>query len=61
MTTRASPTPDEGPVVDDLGFWACILDVSEAQLEFAVRMVGPDAHAVARYMSMLKPQGADSH
>ncbi len=44
---------DEGPVVDDLGFWACVLDVPESQLEFAVRMVGRDAHAVTRYMAML--------
>ena len=52
---------DEGPVVDDVGFWACLLDVSEAQLEFMVSMVGPDAHAVARYLSMLRQQGGPCH
>lgn len=60
MKTRASKT-DEGPVVDDLGFWACVLDVSEPQLEFVVRMVGTDANAVARYMSMLKQLSAHYH
>lgn len=52
---------DEGPVVDDLGFWACVLDISEAQLEFVVRMVGPDANAVARYLSMLRQLSAHAH
>jgi len=56
----ANPT-DEGPVVDDVAFWSCILDVSEAQLEFMVRMVGPDANAVTRYMSLLRQLGARGH
>jgi hypothetical protein len=51
----------EGPVVDDLAFWACILDVCEAQLDFVVRMVGRDANAVARYMSMLVKLSAHRH
>ena len=52
---------DEGPVVDDLAFWACVLDVCEAQLAFAVRMVGRDANAVGRYLSMLVRQSAHGH
>ncbi|HEY8881661.1 MAG TPA: hypothetical protein VIN03_29115 [Roseateles sp.] len=47
--------------MDDVAFWSCILDVSEAQLEFMVRMVGPDANAVTRYMSLLRQLGARGH
>lgn len=56
----ANPT-DEGPVVDDVPFWACVLDISEAQLEFMLRMVGRDANAVARYMSLLKQLSVHRH
>lgn len=49
---------EAGPVVDDLAFWACVLDVTEAQLEFMVGMVGHDANAVARYLLMLRQQSA---
>lgn len=52
---------DEGPVVDDLAFWACVLDVAEAQLEFVVRMVGRDANAVARYMVMIRQLSIHGH
>lgn len=50
----SSTASDDGPIVDDIGFWACVLDVPEAQLEFAVKVVGVDANAVARYLAMLK-------
>ena len=58
---EAANRSDEGPLVDDLPFWACILDIPEAQLEFLVRMVGRDANAVGRYLSMLKQSGGGSH
>jgi hypothetical protein len=58
---QAANKSEEGPRVDDLPFWACILDVPEAQLEFMVRMVGHDANAVTRYMALLKRLGARCH
>jgi hypothetical protein len=57
----AASQPDEGPLVDDLPFWACVLDVPEAELEFVVRMVGPDANAVGRYLCVLRQSGAGCH
>jgi hypothetical protein len=60
MQTLANKT-EEGPVVDDVAFWACVLDVTEAQLEFVLRMVGRDANAVGRYMVMLGQQRVPCH
>lgn len=59
--TVAANRCDEGPLVDDLPFWACVLDVPEAQLEFIVRMVGRDANAVGRYLMLLKQGSACRH
>ena len=58
---EAAHRSDEGPVVDDLPLWACVLDIPEAQLEFMVGMVGRDAHAVARYLSVLRQLSAHRH
>ena len=58
---EAANRSEEGPVVDDLPFWACVLDIPEAQLEFMVGMVGRDAHAVARYLSILRDLSARCH
>lgn len=58
MKQQAAHRSDAGPLVDDLPFWACVLDVPEAQLEFMVSMVGRDAHAVGRYLVMLKQESA---
>jgi hypothetical protein len=58
---EAANRSEEGPVVDDLPFWACVLDIPEVQLEFVVRMVGREAHAVARYLSVLKQLSTHRH
>ena len=36
----------------ELARWAWLLDVSEAQIAYGVRMVGPNGEAVAEYLEL---------